>query len=98
MYTKKQRIMALVGVILLVILYLVTLISAIFAGSYTKTLFRVSLVLTVAVPILLWIYIWLYGRLKKQDTIADLDILQTGDLSDRKNKSDYDQTKIPTED
>ena len=87
MYSKKQRVAALTGVILLAALYLITLISAVFAGSHTATLFRVCLVLTVAVPLLLWIYIWLWGRLTKKETIADLSILQTGDLAGRKSET-----------
>ncbi len=68
---KAKRIAALIGVILLVLMYLTTLISAIISkGSTTKTLFSISLVLTVTVPIVLWLFIWMVGRMTGKRTIA----------------------------
>ena len=58
--TPKQ-IAALVCVGLLVLLYVVTLVVA-FPGA--DRLFQACLVATVGLPILLWIYMWLYGKMK----------------------------------
>ena len=67
--TAKQ-IAAIVCIVLLAALYLITLLSAIFA-------FPGCLICTVAVPILLWIFIWLYGQFEQKHTIASFDIGQT---------------------
>lgn len=71
--TSKQ-IAAIVGIALLVLLYVVTLFAAVFDSSATGSLFRVCLFATIAVPLLLWIYIWMYGKLTNRSTIADLNI------------------------
>lgn len=66
-----KRIAAITGIILLVLLYLMTLITAIFDNSAAQTMFRLSLFGTLAVPLLLWIYLWLYSRMTGKRTIGD---------------------------
>ena len=70
----SKQIVAIIGIVLLVLMYLVTLIVAIFDTSASGSLFKMCLFATIAIPFLLWIYIWLYGRLTNRHTIADLDI------------------------
>lgn len=72
MYSKHQRRAALIAVILLVLLYCATLITAIFNFDGSGNLFKACLFATVAVPILLWIYIWLYGVISNKRTIASV--------------------------
>ena len=74
--TAKQ-IAAIVCIVLLVALYLITLLSAIFAFTGWQRLISGCLICTVAVPILLWIFIWLYGQFEQKHTIASFDIGQT---------------------
>lgn len=62
--TAKQ-IAALIGVGLLVLLYLLLLIFAIFDFEGSDMMFRACLYGTVTIPILLWLYIFLYDKLKK---------------------------------
>lgn len=71
--TSKQ-IVAIIGIILLVLMYLVTLIVAFVDQSQAGRLFQACMVATVAIPFLIWIYIWMYGKLRQKHTIADLDI------------------------
>lgn len=71
--TSKQ-VAALTGVVLLVLMYLVTLIVAIVDQSKAGRLFQACLVGTFAIPFLIWIYIWMYGKLTNKHTIADPDI------------------------
>ena len=71
--TSKQ-IVAIAGVILLVLLYIVTLAAALIDTSASGQLFRICLFATVAIPILIWIYIWMYGKLTGKKTISDLNI------------------------
>ena len=51
---KGKRILALAGVVFLAGLYLVTLVSAIFATPATKEFFRISLLATIIVPLIIY--------------------------------------------
>lgn len=72
-FTSKQF-AALLCVILLVSMYLVTLLVAIFDRSNSGRMFFICMATTVAVPFLTWIYIWLYGKFTSKHTIADFDV------------------------
>ena len=74
---NPKRIAALLAVILLVSLYVVTLFVAIFAPAEGNNLFAVCLMATIAVPLLAWIYIWLYGQMTGKKTMADLNLMQS---------------------
>lgn len=71
--TPKQ-IAALICVIILATLYVLTLVSAVASFPGWQKMFGACLVATIALPILLWIYIWLYGKIKDRHTIASFDI------------------------
>lgn len=85
MKKKTKQIAAWICIILLVLLYVVTFIVSLLDFPGSGALFQSCLVATVGLPILLWIYIWLFGKIKDRHTIASMDILQTED-SDTKNK------------
>ena len=68
-----KRIAAIVGIVLLVLMYLVMLISAIFGGPVNE-IFRACVIATFAVPILIWVLIWLVGRVTGNKSMADLNI------------------------
>ena len=76
MYSKKQRIAALCGIILLAGFYIFPLIAAIFDFDGTGNLLKACLFATVAVPILIWVYIWMYGVYKKKHTPASFDFMK----------------------
>ncbi len=69
--SASKRIVALCGVALLVLLYIATLLAAIFDTSASADLFRMSLFASFAIPLLVWIYTWMYGKLTGRKTIAD---------------------------
>ena len=71
--TSKQ-VVALAGVVLLAAMYLVTLVVAIFDQDSSGRLFQACLVGTIAIPLLIWVYIWMYGKLNVRHTMADLDL------------------------
>lgn len=70
----SRQVVALGGVILLAALYLVTLVVAIADRDSSGRLFQACLVGTVSIPLLIWIYIWMYGKLRGKHTMADLDL------------------------
>lgn len=67
MYSKKQRIAAICGIVLLIALYIFTLIAAIFNFDSTGNLLKACLVATITLPVLIWVYIWLYRIWHKKD-------------------------------
>lgn len=85
MKKKTKQIAAWICIILLVLLYVVTFIVSLLDFPGSGALFQSCLAATVGLPILLWIYIWLFGKIKDRHTIASMDILQTED-SDAENK------------
>lgn len=72
MHTKKQRIMAWIGIVLLVILVIVTFLCAILDFEGSERMFAACLFASVGLPILMWIYIGLYGKVANKKTMADL--------------------------
>ena len=62
-----KQIFSLIIVILLITLYLLTLLAAIFDRSETKSLFQASLFCTFVIPILLYTYLFIYKLIHKND-------------------------------
>ena len=60
-----KRIMAILGVVILLGLYITTLVMAIIDNSSTQTLFKTSVVATILIPTLIWIYTYIYKLIKK---------------------------------
>lgn len=71
-YSKKQRIMALVAVILLASLSIAALVCALLPIEGAAKLSFAFLFAAVFLPILLWIWIWLYGKTTGKRTIASI--------------------------
>ena len=68
--TSKQ-IFAIIGIILLVLLYVVTLFAAIFDSSASHALFATCLLFFFDDPATTWIYTWMFGKLTNRSTFAD---------------------------
>ena len=63
---SPQQIAAMICVVLLVGMYVATLIVALLDFPGWDRLFQACLVATIGLPILLWIYIWLYKQVKEK--------------------------------
>ena len=61
---KWKRILAWIGIILLLLLYVCTLVSAIFVTPATQGFFKASLLATIMIPILLYGYLIVYRVIK----------------------------------
>ena len=61
---KAKQILAIIGVILLVALYVTTLIFAITDNTGTMSMFVASVVATVVIPVLIWAYTFIFKLLK----------------------------------
>lgn len=66
MNKKAKRIAALAAILLLAGLYLATFIVAFLSFPGWERLFQACLVATVGLPILLWIYIWIFEKIAQQ--------------------------------
>lgn len=66
MYQKIKRILALGAVVIILLLYAATFILSLLPGDGAKDFLMVSIVATVVIPVLLYIYLWLF-RLFKGD-------------------------------
>lgn len=94
---KVKQILAIIGIILLVLLYLSTLICAIIDHTETMRLFQASILATVIIPVLLWAYSFIYKLIKKNDK-EQMDEMQNNSNASLKNKAnlsknrDHDET------
>lgn len=72
MKKSPKQIAAILCIILLVLLYIATLIVALLDFPGSDRLFAACLMATIGLPILLWIFIWVYGRYTSKQTISDI--------------------------
>ena len=61
---KLKRILAIIGIVILAGLYITTLMFAIFGNENTFNWFLASIITTMVVPVLIWVYTWIYNRLR----------------------------------
>ena len=98
MKSKKspKQIAALVCVALLILLYVATLIISLLDFPGKSHLFSACLVATIGLPILLWIFIALYGKLTSKSTIADLFPKQPMDSDQNNSQKETDSQDSPS--
>lgn len=61
---KVKRILAIIGIVLLVSLYVTTIVLALTDDANTMNAFRASIYCTFLVPVLIWAYTFIYKLLK----------------------------------
>ena len=76
MKNKMKRIGALVGIILLVGSIVATLVMALLGYTFESNLFMGLIIADISLPILLWIYIRLFGKMTGKHTMASFDLMQ----------------------
>lgn len=64
---KFKRVLALIGVVILVGLYLSTLFCAIFATENMMNMLMASIYASVIIPLLIWIYSFICSKFKKDE-------------------------------
>lgn len=72
MKKNPRQIAAIICIILLVLLYVATLVVSLLDFPGSDRLFAACLLATIGLPILLWIFIWLYGKYTNKTTIAEI--------------------------
>lgn len=86
MNNKVKRVAAWIAIILLVMLYVITLVLALINSPATNNLFMVSMICTILIPVLCWIFIWIYGQITGKKTIADLNLMQDPENKEEEEK------------
>lgn len=71
MKKNHKRIAAIIGIVLLLSIYLITFVLALMDFEGADRLFRFGVGATFLVPIIVWFYIWIYGKFTQKKTIAD---------------------------
>ena len=86
---KVKQILAIIGIVFLVLLYLSTLICAIIGRTETMRLFQASVMATVIIPVLLWAYSFIYKLIKKnaKDQMDEMQNNSNASLKDKANLS-----------
>lgn len=62
--SKRPRILAWIGIAALVLLYALTFLTAILDIPGADRLFPGFLITSILLPLLLWVYIWIYKKVK----------------------------------
>ncbi len=78
-----KRILALIGIVILVGMYIALLVFALIGSPATQELFFGCVAATVAVPILLWLIIWAVGVITGRHTVASLDAMSSNKQHDK---------------
>jgi cell shape-determining protein MreD len=62
---KVKQILAILGIVVLLSLYVITLVCAIVDNSNTMRMFQASIVASFIIPVLIWAYSFVYKMVKK---------------------------------
>lgn len=89
---KVKQILAIIGIVFLVLLYLSTLICAIIDRTETMRLFQASVMATVIIPVLLWAYSFIYKLIKK-NTKDQMDEMQNNSNASLKDKANLSKNR-----
>ena len=76
-YTKGQRIVAMIGVILLIGLYIVTLIAGLTTSPKAPELFRMCIGSSILLPIMFWLYIRFAKMFSDRDRMRYQELMQS---------------------
>ena len=78
-----KRVLAWIGIVILVGMYLVLLFEALTGSPDTYNVFIGCVAATIAVPIVLWLLIWSVGALTGRHTVASLDAMTSDKKHDK---------------
>lgn len=68
---KVKQILAILGIVVLLSLYVITLVCAIVDNSNTMRMFQASIVASFIIPVLIWAYGFIYRLIKKSSKDAE---------------------------
>lgn len=80
---KIKQILAMIGIILLVSLYVVTVVLALTDDPHTMNAFRASVYCTFLIPVLIWAYSFIYQLLKNDHANKPTVSMSTDDAKEK---------------
>jgi len=91
---KAKQIMAIIGIILLIGMYLTTLVLAIVLPANAMNMLFASIAATVLIPIIIWIYTalyrWIVGSRKELSETNNNTITQFSESDETEDKTEGD--------
>lgn len=87
MYKKTKQIGAIIAILLLVGLYVATLVFALIDSPFAEKMFQTCLFATIAVPILLWLFIWVFKKTDRQKEEMEHTIME--DISEAAKEENH---------
>lgn len=84
---KAKRILAIIGVILLVAMYALTLISVLIDTPYSESLFKASIFSTIAVPIFIYGVMLVYRLMKGKSEEPNSEDSKSRESESKESKS-----------
>ena len=68
---KVRQILAIIGIIILVGMYVATLVCALSGSENFMSMLMASIYASVVIPVLIWTFTFIYKLMKKDDTTED---------------------------
>lgn len=78
---KVKQISAIIGIAIIVAMYIVSLISSFFATEYAPGLFLASIFSTVVIPIMIYLFIMVYERVRGDNQLDNTQSQDTADMN-----------------
>ena len=93
MKNKVKQIAAITAIVLIAAIYIVTLILAITNNESTSQWFMAAIIATIVLPVMAYVYIWIYKRVQEQREAAkDMKYLFP-DMPDGDGTEDINKTE-----
>ena len=70
MKNKAKQIAAITAIVLIVAMYIVTLILGITNNKNTQQWFMAAMIATIVLPVMAYVYIWIYKKVQEQREAA----------------------------
>ena len=70
MKNKAKQIAAITAIVLIVAMYIVTLILGITNNENTQQWFMAAMIATIVLPVMAYVYIWIYKKVQEQREAA----------------------------
>lgn len=80
---KTKRILAIIGILFLVSLYIITIVLSLTDDPHTMNAFRASIYCTFLIPVLIWAYSFIYQLLKNDHANKPTVSMSTDDAKEK---------------
>ena len=93
MKNKVKQIAAVTAIVLIIAIYIVTLILAITNNENTSQWFMAAIIATIVLPVMAYVYIWIYKKVQEQREAAKNMKYLFPDMSDDNSTEDTNKAR-----